>query len=75
MPGMLPERPLLKLPEGGCRNAVGGLWKERLGLVLRLRLFDTVRASLSTLPAMSCAGVMVRVWVVAAVVRMWDATT
>ena len=25
----------------GCRKLAGGLWKERFGLVLRLRLLDT----------------------------------
>jgi hypothetical protein len=56
--GMLPWRPSWKLPGGG-RKLEDGLWKDSVGLELRLRLFETVRASLFTLPAMSCAGVMV----------------
>ena len=30
----------------GCRKLVGGLWNERFGLVLKLRLFDTCRERL-----------------------------
>jgi hypothetical protein len=56
---MLPLRPSRKLPDGGGRKLEGGLWNDRLGLVLRLRLLDTLRARLFTLPAISWGGVMV----------------
>lgn len=59
LPGTLPVRPSRKLPDGGGRKLDGGLWKDRLGLVLRFRLLETLRARLFTLPAMSCGGVMV----------------